>query len=118
MVRVESRQSYGKVLENEEYFTKHHKKGYDVFMTALVPAVPAPVQPSSQADTDAQMIELWLHGRSANTQAAYQHDIALFFNFVGKPIPVTTLRDFQDFADSIEGGRSHFPPAIHPAIRS
>ena len=72
-------------------------------MTDLVPAVSAPIQPSSQADSDAQLIALWLHGRSANTHAAYQHDIALFFNFVRKPIPATTLRDFQDFADSIEG---------------
>ena len=72
-------------------------------MTDLVPAVSAPIQPSSQADTDAQLIALWLHGRSANTHAAYQHDIALFFNFVRKPIRATTLRDFQDFAASIEG---------------
>ena len=72
-------------------------------MTALVPAVSAPVQPSTQADTDAQLIELWLHGRSANTQAAYQHDIGKFFSLVGKPIREVTLRDFQTFADAIEG---------------
>jgi integrase/recombinase XerD len=72
-------------------------------MTALVPAVSALVQPSTQADTDAQLIELWLHGRSGNTQAAYQHDIARFFSFVGKSIPAITLRDFQNFADAIQG---------------
>ena len=72
-------------------------------MTALVPAVSAPIQPSTQADTDAQLIELWLHGRTANTQAAYQHDIGKFFSFVGKPIREVTLRDFQHFADAIEG---------------
>jgi integrase/recombinase XerD len=72
-------------------------------MTALVPVVSAPVQPSTQADTDAQLIGLWLHGRSANTQAAYQHDITQFFGFVNKPIPAITLRDFQNFADAIQG---------------
>jgi len=72
-------------------------------MTALVPAVSALVQPSTQADTDAQLIDLWLHGRSGNTQAAYQHDIGKFFSLVGKPIREVTLRDFQNFADAIEG---------------
>jgi integrase/recombinase XerD len=72
-------------------------------MTALVPAVSALVQPSTQADTDAQLIELWLHGRSTNTQAAYQNDIGKFFSLVGKPIREVTLRDFQNFADAIEG---------------
>src|ERR1035437_7794639 len=92
-----------KVLGQSVYFTMHHKKGYDVVVPERLSAVLTPSSVSSQAHTDAQLIELWLHGRTANTQAAYQHDIALFFNFVGKPIPGTTLRDFQDFADSIEG---------------
>ena len=72
-------------------------------MAELLPAVLTPFSPSIQAETDAQLIELWLHGRSTNTHAAYQHDIALFFNFVRKPIPAITLRDFQNFADAIEG---------------
>jgi site-specific recombinase XerD len=84
-------------------FTTPHKNCYDVFVTDLVPAVPAPVAISSQADSDAQLIELWLHGRTPNTQAAYQHDIARFFSFVRKPIREITLRDFQDFTDSLEG---------------
>jgi integrase/recombinase XerD len=72
-------------------------------VTDLVPAVPAPVATSSQADTDAQVIDLWLHGRSLNTRIAYEGDIARFFNFVGKTIREVTLRDFQNFADSVEG---------------
>src|ERR1039457_2483672 len=84
-------------------FTKHHKKGYDVFVNALLPAVLTPSSLSTQAENDAQLIQLWLHGRTANTQAAYQHDIGKFFSFAGKPIRETTLRDFQNFADAIEG---------------
>jgi integrase/recombinase XerD len=72
-------------------------------VTDLVPAVPAPVATSSQADSDAQLIQLWLHGRSLNTRLAYENDIARFFNFAGKPICEVTLRDFQNFADSVEG---------------
>ena len=72
-------------------------------MNELLPAVLPPSSISTQAENDAQLIELWLHGRSANTQAAYQHDIAQFFSFVNKPIPTITLRDFQNFADAIQG---------------
>ena len=72
-------------------------------MSELLPAVLTPSSPSTQADTDAQLIGLWLHGRSANTQDAYQHDIVQFFSFVNKPIPTITLRDFQNFADAIQG---------------
>ena len=75
-------------------------------MTDLVLAVSAPVQLPTQAETDAQLIELWLHGRSLNTRLAYENDIARFFKFVGKSIREITLRDFQMFADSIEGSVS------------
>lgn len=75
-------------------------------MSELLPAVLTPSLPSTQADNDAQLIELWLHGRSANTQAAYQNDIARFFRFVGKPLQQVILRDFQNFADSIQGSIS------------
>jgi integrase/recombinase XerD len=72
-------------------------------VTALVPAVSTLPSLSTQAQTDTQLIGLWLHGRSVNTQAAYNHDLALFFQFVRKPIPEITLRDFQEFVDALEG---------------
>src|SRR5947209_6800047 len=46
---------------------------------------------------------LWLHGRSVNTQVAYQHDLARFFKCVRKSISDITLRDFQEFVDALEG---------------
>jgi hypothetical protein len=44
---------------------------------------PLPVQPignliPAQADTDAQLISLWLHGRSAGTARAYAADVRGF----------------------------------------
>lgn len=72
-------------------------------MSDLIPAIPAPAAPRAQADTDAQLIELWLHGRSPNTRLAYQRDLARFLAFVGKPVREITLRDFQAFADSLDG---------------
>jgi len=36
----------------------------------------------TQAETDKQLIELWLHGRSRHTQKAYQLDIDRFYKFI------------------------------------
>jgi integrase/recombinase XerD len=86
-----------------EYFTAHHKTCYDAFVTALVPAVSTLPSLSTQAQTDAQLIGLWLHGRGVNTQSAYKHDLDLFFQFVRKPILEIMLRDFQEFVDALQG---------------
>jgi integrase/recombinase XerD len=54
-----------------------------------------------QADTDHQLMALWLHGRPASTQAAYSADVARFLAFVDKPLRSVTLGDVQAFADSL-----------------
>ena len=46
-----------------------------------------------QADTDAQLIDLWLHGRSDCTQRAYRSDIQQFLYAVSKPLIAITLLD-------------------------
>ena len=56
-----------------------------------------------QANSDAQAIGLWLHGRSPHTQRAYRSDVGHFLVFVGKPLPQVTLGDVQAFADSLLG---------------
>ena len=58
---------------------------------------------SRQAQTDEQLIELWLHGRSRHTQRAYRADAARFFRYVAKPLHGVSLGDVQAFADSLEG---------------
>ncbi|HZQ54155.1 MAG TPA: tyrosine-type recombinase/integrase [Bryobacteraceae bacterium] len=75
-------------------------------MTALVPALPTTPTIPVQADPDAQVIALWLHGRGSNTEGAYTRDIARFLAFVRKPIPEVTLRDVQEFTDSLTGAVS------------
>ena len=57
-----------------------------------------------QAHNDEQVISLWLHGRSPHTQKAYSSDIIRFFKYVNKQLRLITLRDLQDFADSLTGG--------------
>jgi integrase/recombinase XerD len=55
----------------------------------------------SQASSDEQLLELWLHGRSPHTQRAYQADIERFCARAGKSLSYVTLGDLQEFADSL-----------------
>ncbi len=57
----------------------------------------------AQADSDANLIKLWLHGRSAHTQRAYRADIDRFLIYVGQPLHAVALGDLQGFADSLVG---------------
>jgi integrase/recombinase XerD len=72
-------------------------------VAALIPAPITSLSRNSQADNDAQLIELWLHGRTAHTKAAYHRDVTRFFGFVAKPLVKIELLDFQGFTDSLEG---------------
>ncbi len=51
------------------------------------------------AESDGQLIRMWLHGRSPHTQRAYAADIARFRAGAGKPLQTVTLADLQTFAD-------------------
>lgn len=55
-----------------------------------------------QAETDEQLIGLWLHGRPTTTTAVYRADAKRMMIFVGKPLAVTTLADLQAFALKLE----------------
>ena len=55
------------------------------------------------AANDDQLIEIWLHGRSAHTIRAYKADATRFRCGVGKPFPLVTLADLQRFADALAG---------------
>ena len=70
-------------------------------MTAIELVQPTATSIPQQADTDAQLIGLWLHGRSPRTPAAYAADMARFLDAVGKPLRAVTLGDLQHFADSL-----------------
>jgi integrase/recombinase XerD len=67
---------------------------------ADVDAGPA-IRRARTADTDQQLVSLWLHGRSRHTQRAYRADARRFLAFVAKPLAAVTLGDFQAFADAL-----------------
>ncbi|GAC1651680.1 MAG: hypothetical protein NVS4B6_27880 [Mycobacterium sp.] len=45
----------------------------------------------AQASTDAQLVDLWLHGRSEHIQSAYCSDVARLVRLVQKPLRTVTL---------------------------
>ncbi len=70
---------------------------------------------SSQRDSvgavgDEMVVRMWLHGRSANTIAAYRRDVTRFFASAGRPLMQIQLADLQAFAASM--------PEVAPATRA
>jgi integrase/recombinase XerD len=68
-------------------------------------AVSAPVPPrlaNLEDSAGGQLLEIWLHGRSAHTRRAYRADVARFSRQAGKPFEQVTLSDLQIFADSLD----------------
>lgn len=56
---------------------------------------------ANQADTDDQLIELWLHGRPRHTQRAYRREVKQFLDAVEKPLRSIKLIDIQAYTDNI-----------------
>ncbi len=56
---------------------------------------------TQQADNDEQLIEIWLHGRSKNTQQAYRREVQRFLDAVDKPLRSIKLIDIQQYTDDI-----------------
>ena len=68
------------------------------------PPSPAAVSLFVPADTsDAQLVAVWLHGKSPHTQRAYRTDADRFLRFVARPLRAVTLMDLQAYADSLDG---------------
>jgi len=54
-----------------------------------------------QADSDDQLVGLWLHGRSVHTQKSYRRDMRLFRNHCQKNLKDVLLADLHNYADSL-----------------
>lgn len=55
----------------------------------------------SQANSDEQLICLWLHGKSKHTQRAYNKDVTDFLESTEKNLRATRLLDIQEYSDSL-----------------
>ena len=84
-------------------------------MDLIAPANPPLTAPHAadipvQADSDATLIALWLAGKAARTQEAYETDAARFLGFTGKPLCQATLADLVRWSETLE--------ALAPASRA
>src|ERR1035438_7650081 len=80
---------------------------------------PTPIPPDT---TDAELVALWLHGKSPHTIRAYGDDVAAFRRFTGKPLRATYLSDLRRYADSLVGapatrGRRLKTPQVAAVVR-
>jgi site-specific recombinase XerD len=89
----------------------HSKFGENM---TLANSNPSDLMIPSQAESDSQLLELWLHGRSRHTQRAYRADAERFLLAVDKRLYQVTLSDLQGFAD----GLSDLQPATRQRIIS
>jgi integrase/recombinase XerD len=67
----------------------------------------------AQARTDAQLLALWLFGRSPHTQRAYRREAARFLAHAGRPLRAVTLGDVQAFATTLAAAA-----ALRPASQA
>ncbi|MEZ5943958.1 MAG: tyrosine-type recombinase/integrase [Planctomycetaceae bacterium] len=56
---------------------------------------------TQQADSDEQLIEIWLHGRPKNTQQAYRREVQRFLDAVNNPLRSIKLLDIQQYTENI-----------------
>jgi site-specific recombinase XerD len=55
----------------------------------------------AQAQTDNQIVTMWLHGRPATTQRAYAYEVQGVLATVGKSLPHITLGDLQCYLSTL-----------------
>lgn len=77
----------------------HSTQPSEASLTIIQPAAPVVAR---QAETDSQLIELWLHGKSRHIQRAYRSAADRLLGFVSKSIHQIKLGDLQAFADHLE----------------
>lgn len=59
--------------------------------------------PATHANTDVQLVQLWLHGKASGTQENYRGDWETFCDFTGKGIQQVTLGDVQQWLNHLQG---------------
>lgn len=69
--------------------------------TAIINVSTIEVMPR-QADSDQQLIVLWLHGRPATTRRVYMDALRRFNDYTSKDLGSVVLGDLQSFVDTLE----------------
>ncbi len=84
--------------------------------TAIIHTQPTAI--TQQANSDGQLISLWLHGRPAGTQRMYSAAYSSLADVVGKPMQIITLADLQGFVDSLGALSDNSRARIIASIKS
>ena len=94
-----------------ETSAKHHENRYEncadlskrrsVILHSSESGIEQPVQVVRQADSDDQLIALWLHGRPDHTQRAYRAEMDRFILYIEKPLRLVKRVDIQEFIDHL-----------------
>jgi integrase/recombinase XerD len=71
-----------------------------------------------QAHTDEQTLELWLHDRPHNTRLGYERDVRQLLASTGKPLPLITLADLQDYSDTLNDKAPSTKSRVLSSIKS
>ena len=77
-----------KMSENQNESCADLGKRSAVILHSSESGIEQPVQIVRQADSDDQLIGLWLHGRPEHTQRAYRAEVDRFILYVDKPLAV------------------------------
>lgn len=71
----------------------------------------------TSAQSDQQLINLWLHDKASHSERAYRADVARFLTYVGKRLGEVTLEDVHAFSDTLSAPGNGGKPVMTPAGR-
>ena len=108
-------ESVRKMSENQDESCADLSKRRVVILHSVESGIVVPSETTRQADSDDQLIALWLHGRPEHTQRAYRTEADRFMEYVEKPLRSVKLIDIQSFADYL-GEAGLKPSSVHRAM--
>ena len=108
-------ESVRKMNEKQDENCADLRKRSAVILHSPESGIVGPTETTQQANSDDQLIGLWLHGRPDTTQRAYRAETVRFMDYVEKPIRSVKLIDLQVFADHL-GEAGLKPPSVHRAM--
>ena len=104
-----------KMNENQNESCADLRKLSAIILHSPESGIAGPTEPPQQANSDDQLLALWLHGRPKTTQRAYRAETNRFMEYAEKPIRLVKLIDLQIFANHLdEVGLK--PTSVHRAM--
>jgi integrase/recombinase XerD len=104
-----------KMSENQNESCADLRKRSAVILHSPESGIKEPSETTRQADSDDQLMALWLHGRPDHTQRPYRTESDRFIGYVEKPLRSVKLIDIQSFADHL-GEAGLKPSSVHRAM--